>query len=896
MGVLNFLNRFNWRNRKQQAQGTSSDDPHPFPFGMPGEDWRVPFGSLTDRETQLVAYERSVWVRIAVQNVANAAARIPVEARHKDTHELFPDHRAARLLRQANPHQTQTNLLAGLISYRLLTGDGFCHIIRDRLGVPRELFTLPPHKVRVVTDPKVRIKNYVYTVDNEDFSIPIEDMVHLREWHGRSGYRGLGRVETISRALALDFKAQDWNKAFFENFSIPAGFITPSDEDFGKGQLEDILKAIERQTRGPKKAHRTIALPWAVDVKQAAGQNPHDAQFLDQRKQVRDEIGAMFGVPPILMGDYTSVSFANARAQLEVFWENTVVPVLADTLDTFNEFLMPQLDAEVRLEMRPADITALIESRNETTLRMNTLLQTGTITRNEARDLLGIPRSDDEQADKLFIPVNMAPTDAPWWAEGGGPNRAGRPRNEESEPMKAFKSAWNISDEVQSIVFDFRYFSTEPMVNAWLGQNGVEGAPTLISAGDDSVWVVELWPESEAITTLQDQRIQDGVRILTGQRVSSNPSGIGASRRPRAGEAGDGDGGGHSGPGSPGGPGGASAGAGGLGRSHDADHTKNGLHRRMDFSEPSRPEMPLGFGWKKIVKQQISREREEDDQVLLAATSKWLDRLARITVAAQRSAGEPDPDRIGWDADVEAGRLTEILTEEKTRIIRRRIRILLERTRSCWVPRMKQEGEEDIDVDSMIEALIEMDPYIAAEFGELLIEHTNDIAQDIKNQMSKFLTKAANSGFTLGETIEGLMDLAGISESRADAIARTEAGSAYNTANFAAMNAVGVQTKTWSTLGPARSNPRDGTATWNGLHHPDHDAEEANSEADPVPIGEPFRVTNLNYPLDPAGPAHEVVRCRCVVFTGDPEFRSVFTNSIIAEATKAGRLTEVYDG
>lgn len=88
---------------------------------------------------------------------------------------------------------------------------------------------------------------------------------------------------------------------------------------------------------------------------------------------------------------------------------------------------------------------------------------------------------------------------------------------------------------------------------------------------------------------------------------------------------------------------------------------------------------------------------------------------------------------------------------------------------------------------------------------------------------------------------------------RAERIARTEVVGASNLASFATAQSEGADlvNKIWI----ARDDSRTREA---------HADEEANSNREPLPLDQAFRVTGLMHP-HAAGPASQVVNCRCVV-------------------------------
>lgn len=106
----------------------------------------------------------------------------------------------------------------------------------------------------------------------------------------------------------------------------------------------------------------------------------------------------------------------------------------------------------------------------------------------------------------------------------------------------------------------------------------------------------------------------------------------------------------------------------------------------------------------------------------------------------------------------------------------------------------------------------------------------------------------------------------GTTETRAEVIVRTETNRAYNVAadaRFRELDAVfdGQLRKAWIATGDDRTRRTHRAAG------------EQYDAAGAIPISETFRVgtARLRYPLDPLGPAREVIACRCRMIAIPPE-------------------------
>lgn len=136
-----------------------------------------------------------------------------------------------------------------------------------------------------------------------------------------------------------------------------------------------------------------------------------------------------------------------------------------------------------------------------------------------------------------------------------------------------------------------------------------------------------------------------------------------------------------------------------------------------------------------------------------------------------------------------------------------------------------------------------------------------EITQTTKNQIQQYLLKSVEDGLTLPETIK-LLRTAGITNYRAEMIARTETGRAANIGSMVGATATGLVTiKEWIAARDNRTRrvPRD---QFDHLH----------LDGTKIPFDEKFNVKTktggfeqMLHPCDSSGSAGDVINCRCTL-------------------------------
>ena len=136
-----------------------------------------------------------------------------------------------------------------------------------------------------------------------------------------------------------------------------------------------------------------------------------------------------------------------------------------------------------------------------------------------------------------------------------------------------------------------------------------------------------------------------------------------------------------------------------------------------------------------------------------------------------------------------------------------------------------------------------------------------EITQTTKNQIQQYLMKSVEEGLTMQETIK-LLRTAGITDYRAEMIARTETGKAANYGSMIGVTATGLVTmKEWIATRDARTR-----------RVPPDSFDHFHMDGIKVAYDEKFNVKTkyggfeqMLHPCDPSGSAGDVINCRCTL-------------------------------
>ena len=114
-----------------------------------------------------------------------------------------------------------------------------------------------------------------------------------------------------------------------------------------------------------------------------------------------------FGVPSQLVGVPDAQTYANVAEARLALYEETIIPMLRLVQSDMNEWLFPQYDERLEFEYNIDAIPALAERRRRIYENISQAVQHGIITRNEAREQIGLSPIDG--GDDIYISATLFP-------------------------------------------------------------------------------------------------------------------------------------------------------------------------------------------------------------------------------------------------------------------------------------------------------------------------------------------------------------------------------------------------------------------------------------------------------------------------------------------------------
>lgn len=358
-------------------------------------------------------FRRQPWVAVVVNKLARQIARLPLKVYRLDSkgdRERVREHALVDLLARPWPRGSASDLKQALGFPTLLHGNGLIAKSRERRGgPPTELVPLDWRFAIAHFEQGEPIRFWETQQTGVGRFIAPEEVVHTA-WWAPDGPLGVSPLQQLGVTIALEDAAQRYSTASFDNAVRPGGaFVLPPEAQLDREERQELRDEITHTHGGVDQAFRFLLLSGGVDFKPLS-QTAVEAELVLQRKLNREEVAAVYDVPPPLIGILDHATYSNVSEMHRMLY----MTVLGPWLDLIEQTLQAQLiDPEPAFEGLFCEFDLSEVLKGDTRQRVLALkdgIGTGLYTINEARKVENLPRIDHPTADQPLIPQNnLAP-------------------------------------------------------------------------------------------------------------------------------------------------------------------------------------------------------------------------------------------------------------------------------------------------------------------------------------------------------------------------------------------------------------------------------------------------------------------------------------------------------
>ena len=356
------------------------------------------------------AYEDLEVVNRAVNMIVDDVAEIPysVGEQRTGTNNIIKNIRRVKvdqlLNKEPNPFQDVSTFKRNLLIDLMIDGNIFVYFDG------RHLYHLPAEHVTIHSDESTYIEKFTYdhTIDYKP-----SEIIHIKENSFNSIYRGVPRLKPAFRTMQLLGSMRKFQDNFFKNGAVP-GLVLKSPNTLSEKIKERMLAAWSMRYNPNTGGRRPLILDGGLEIDPISTVNFRELDFQESIKANERIILEALGIPPILLDGGNN---ANIRPNHRLYYLETVIPIVRKIGYALERYFGFTLNEDV------TGIPALQPELRDQAAYYATLVNTGIISTNEARDALG--KDPIEGFDEPRVPVNLAGSSV-------NPEQGGRPT--ESSP------------------------------------------------------------------------------------------------------------------------------------------------------------------------------------------------------------------------------------------------------------------------------------------------------------------------------------------------------------------------------------------------------------------------------------------------------------------------------
>lgn len=185
----------------------------------------------------------------------------------------------------------------------------------------------------------------------------VDEVLAFFYYNPRNPSTPLSPLSAARMALEGEFYMNGWNAAFFkQGLRSPLAITTKA--KLTPTQEKEWNKKIKSFYSGIDDAHTALLMSGGADVKELA-LSTKDLDFVNGKKLNREEITAVYGVPPALVGIFEFANYANSEQQRKIFWQNTIVPRIHMTEELIQVNILDSFFPGTRIKFDLSDVDAL---------------------------------------------------------------------------------------------------------------------------------------------------------------------------------------------------------------------------------------------------------------------------------------------------------------------------------------------------------------------------------------------------------------------------------------------------------------------------------------------------------------------------------------------------------
>lgn len=354
-------------------------------------------------------YKAQPWVAVVVNKIANLIARLGVNvwddtAETGKTIDLTSPY--AKLLAKPSATLDPFSFWLWVASTFEIYGEAFVLKNRDDKGRVIGLVPMHPSRTQIERD---QDGNLLYRFMGRPHEMITEaDVIPFIGYNPDGSMRGWSRLEPLRNTLRNEDSARRATDAWWKNMGRPS-MILSSEKSLSKDAKVRLGESFSSVHGGSGNAGKTLVLSDGLTATQMQ-LNAEEMQYIESRKLNREEVCAVYDMPPTAVHILDNATYSNITEQMRSVYRDTMAPRLEFIESVLDFHLGSDFNGQKVARFSVAEVLrGDYESRAQAAVQ---LVQSGIMKPSEARDLFDLNEAG-AIADRLYANAAIQPLGQP---------------------------------------------------------------------------------------------------------------------------------------------------------------------------------------------------------------------------------------------------------------------------------------------------------------------------------------------------------------------------------------------------------------------------------------------------------------------------------------------------
>jgi len=362
----------------------------------------------TSFATYAQLYQKQPWVATVVNKISGLIARLGIQVwdqsaptgKMLDTTSPY-----ARLLAKPCPHMNSFSFWQWLAATIEIFGEAYLIKMPGDDGRVESLVPMHPAQVKINRLSGGELTYQFLVHPNQEFGA--DDVVPFRAYDPFGTMRGMSRLEPLRSTLMNEDSARRATASWWRNMGRPS-MVLQTEKKLGPEGRQRVQDAFRATAAGSSNAGGVLVLE--DDLKATSMQlSAEEMQYIESRKLNREEVCAVFDIPPPAVHILDHATFSNITEQFRSVFRDSLAPRIEFIESVLNHYVGADFGADRVARFAVAEVLrGDFEKRAEA---MAQLGQAGICKPSEARPMFDLDDAG-EVADRLYANSAIQPLGA----------------------------------------------------------------------------------------------------------------------------------------------------------------------------------------------------------------------------------------------------------------------------------------------------------------------------------------------------------------------------------------------------------------------------------------------------------------------------------------------------